>query len=456
MRSLLSLLEEAVNRAASEVTIESGQPVVYMTARGTEAETEVLPSGDLFDMIVAAVNESQQVELAVGNPVEFELEASGVWTVFAEPGLEGIRVRASRPPTREPSLDIQLDYSAGAPNDFGMDPVPDIDSGALEFGPAEFSASETSDSDPLTSRPDEISADFHQRAPDSAVYESGTWALEDDDEFDIGSGPLPDDDSLPTGLFDDDLSEEDAHIGVPDDDDEEEFDPFGGGGGGPAYDADRRHTLSPTVRAMDAAEQREPPASAVTERELSVRMHAATETGIDAVSASERATMRSMKKVSLAGRATISEAPRRKGHDTGRRGSPMSGLDALALDISEGTLVLIRELGYADALAAAFSVRHVTFDDSSELEDVSLMLRNAQVGTIVIIRREDPSAVLGWILRRLEEGCRVFVESRARSVEGARRVLLGVHATARAERWLESHNCVAVEIAAEGPVLVQA
>src|SRR5262245_36402268 len=97
MRSLASLLEGAVRRAAFEVRLESGQPVVYTTARGTEAESSVLPRTELFDMIVAAVDDAQQIELAVGNPVDFKVDAGARWTVSAEPGQEGITVRAHRP-----------------------------------------------------------------------------------------------------------------------------------------------------------------------------------------------------------------------------------------------------------------------------------------------------------------------------------------------------------------------
>jgi len=454
MRSLLSLLEEAAKRAASEVTIESGQPVVYTTARGAEAETNVLARTELFDMIVAAVDDAQQVELAVGNPVEFEVDVSGRWKVFAEPGIEGIRVRASRAVSPELSLDIQLDYSAsaGAPNDFGIDPVPDIDTGALHLDASESSGRPVSET-----REDEISGDFHQNSPDAAA-ESGTWALEDDAEFDVGSGPLPDADSLPTGLFDEPVRDADVHIGVPTDDDDEAFDPFAAPG--PADDSERRRTLSPTVRAMDAAEQPRAPRPAVTERELPARMQTVTHSELDAVSASERTTLRSMSAarppVSKAGRTTISDGPRASGPETGRLGAVLSGLDELVLDIDAGTLVFVREPGLADALAAAFTVRTATLGDDTDLADVSLVLHAAPVGTIVIVRREDPSAVLGWILRRLEQGLRVFVETRARSVEGARRTLLGVAATDRAERWLDSHICVAVEVAKDGPVLVPA
>ena len=54
----------------------------------------------------------------------------------------------------------------------------------------------------------------------------------------------------------------------------------------------------------------------------------------------------------------------------------------------------------------------------------------------IIVRVEDPAAHLGWTLRRLEEGYRVLVETRATSIDGARRMLLGVDAGPRADAWL--------------------
>lgn len=65
--------------------------------------------------------------------------------------------------------------------------------------------------------------------------------------------------------------------------------------------------------------------------------------------------------------------------------------------------------------------------------------------TVIILRVEDPSAYLGWVLRRLEEGARVAVETRVKTLEGARRVLMGVTCSDRAERWLEHHPLVWLE-----------
>lgn len=57
---------------------------------------------------------------------------------------------------------------------------------------------------------------------------------------------------------------------------------------------------------------------------------------------------------------------------------------------------------------------------------------------VIVVSIEDPSPWLPWLLRRVEEGRRVVIETRATTHEGARRILLGVDASARAEAWLDA------------------
>lgn len=474
MRSLANLLAVAVKRSAFELTLESGQPVVYTTSRGTEAESEELPGSELFDMIVNAVDESQQVELAVGNPVEFELALEGgKWTVFAEPGMEGMRVRARREggaqgPGPAAGLDIELDYNldggiGGGPmplDDFGGAPAQDF-SDDLGSGPmldiSDNGPFSLEDSDPslVSGAPglheDEISFSSPKAtASSNAPFESGTWALDDDEEFDVG-GSLPDEDSLPVGFdapeYADDYG---GHIGVPADDDDEEFDPFSAPERPKSppemseEDLRRRRTLSPTVRAMDA--------SSPAPRDL---RRAPTESALR-VDPALTATQSSMRALEASERSFAK--PRSQGGDTSRELEPVGqefDFAGIAADIGEGTLAFVREPGLADRIASCYRVRALVFDDRAALEEVSEQLRSAPPGTLVIVRREDPSALLGWILRRLEEGMRVFVETRARSKEGARRMLLGLHAGERAEQWLDCHTLVAVEPGAEGPRVVR-
>jgi hypothetical protein len=67
-------------------------------------------------------------------------------------------------------------------------------------------------------------------------------------------------------------------------------------------------------------------------------------------------------------------------------------------------------------------------------------------GMWIVLSVDDPSPWLGWILRRLEEGHRVLVDTHARAPEGAHRGLLGLAAGVRADAWLAAHHeCAVVE-----------
>jgi len=112
-------------------------------------------------------------------------------------------------------------------------------------------------------------------------------------------------------------------------------------------------------------------------------------------------------------------------------------------------LVYLLDAGLAEQIADSLQAPAVLLDD--ETEPTAQWSRELGPGSIVIVKREDPSVLLGWILRRLEQGCRVFLDTRARSPEGARRILLGTSASARAEAWLDQHPQLVVEPSETGP-----
>jgi hypothetical protein len=436
MRSLASLLEGAVRRAAFEVRIESGQPVVYTTARGTEAEASVLPRAELFDMIVAAVDDAQQIELAVGNPVEFKLEAGARWSVSAEPGQEGITVRAQRPgkPLTPPPPPPPPFHGGGGPVGFELADdersAPTLLSSALPPRPhAEPPPSHLYVAALDVPVVDDAGGNQFLTSESSGAppFESGTWALDDDDDLEVGLEE-PDEDSLPTGFAD--VGKVDVQIGVPDDDDDatdSQFDPFADPPPPPDPIIERRHTLSPTLRAMEASSPaaRNPP-STLSDSDLSQRD---TQRELGAVRANDGATQRELASI-----------------DPNRNG--------LLADLGEGTLVYVLEPGFADLLARSSQAPAITIGDPHDPAEVWNRVRELPIGALVIVRCEDPSTLLDGILRRLEEGYRVFVETRARTVAGARRMLLGVSATDRAERWLDEQRTLIVEPGEGGPRLV--
>lgn len=442
MRSLANLLEAAVGRSATEVVLESGQPVVFTTARGPEAEQRVLPRTELFDMIAAAVDDAQQVELAVGNPVRFTIDAGASWTVIAEPGIDGMIVRAHRP-GGPPSLEIELDDEPGFTIGASSFPVDDAPF-EVDLEPEFTTSTRTSSGARPPSQLNVEALDVpvvqdefgrtSAHAP-AAPFESGTWALADEEDFDVGLDD-PDVGRLPTGFPDLPPSGyESEGIGVPDDDDDESpFDPFSESR--PARDEARQRTVAPTLPAVSVAKPARAPArpsvaETPTRREIS------------AAPPPQAATRRELGAVGSPDADTHRELP------TVTRGS--SGLGGLAAGIGEGALVYIREPGLAESLAQSFAAPSVTIDDQVRADEVWARVRGLPTGAIVIVRREDPSTLLDWILRRLEEGYRVFVESRARTAEGARRILLGVGASDRAERWLDSQVTLVIEPGEGGP-----
>ncbi len=484
MRSLANLLEAAVRRSATEVLLESGQPVVFTTTRGPVSEQSVLPRTELFDMIVAVVDDAQQVELAVGNPVEFTIEAGVRWSVFAEPGMEGMTVRAQREGAAS-DLEVELEPDGFEPGEFrpagfgdsGL-PVDDDDEfevglgddfGAAASGPRPRSPSQAPPSQLYVEALDapslqESDGDFRPRpsASPAAPFESGTWALADEEDFGLDG---PDEDQLPTG-FPEPASPtlDDANIGVPDDDDDaaafERFDD--------TQEDLRPRPLSPTVRAMDAASPRALASSAAPRpklppnRQPPVRPSATRRPSQPEPAAADAPVPRGARPPSSPHSVTRKElsslgAPdadtRRELPSVGRGGS---ALGELAASIAEGSLVFVQGLGLADSLAESFAAPSVIVDDQVEAHEAWTRIRGLPPGAIVIVRREDPSALLGWILRRLEEGYRVLIESRTRSFEGARRILLGVGASERAERWLDAQVVLTIEPGEAGPRLRRA
>jgi hypothetical protein len=75
-------------------------------------------------------------------------------------------------------------------------------------------------------------------------------------------------------------------------------------------------------------------------------------------------------------------------------------------------------------------------------------------GGVLIVRAEDPSPWLAWLLRRVEEGRRVIVETDALTPAGARRILLGVGATPRAELWLDAVRVLSATVSEDRWILL--
>ncbi len=119
-----------------------------------------------------------------------------------------------------------------------------------------------------------------------------------------------------------------------------------------------------------------------------------------------------------------------------------ASLEDFAAEVVPGTMCIVQGEGGAEALATAMAEGDYALIDDAAPEGVLSAAAELEPGSRFAVRLEDPSLVLGWILRRLEEGSTVVVQSRARTAQGAQRVLLGVSGTRRAEQWLSVHAAI--------------
>ncbi|MEM6290405.1 MAG: hypothetical protein AAGA54_04040 [Myxococcota bacterium] len=115
-------------------------------------------------------------------------------------------------------------------------------------------------------------------------------------------------------------------------------------------------------------------------------------------------------------------------------------LESFAASVQPGTLCLVQGEGAGEVLAMALDGGDYALIDDTEPGGVLRAAAEFEPGGRFFVAVDDPSACLGWILRRLEEGARVVVQTRARTAPGARRILLGTDASERAEAWLDAHN----------------
>jgi hypothetical protein len=99
----------------------------------------------------------------------------------------------------------------------------------------------------------------------------------------------------------------------------------------------------------------------------------------------------------------------------------------------DGTLCLVRGHGVGERIARHLGAYALVVEAAEVLGR-----RLDPAVAVFVIRLEDPSELLGWMLRRVEEGARVLVEVAARTPDGGRRVLLGVGHDATAIAWIDA------------------
>jgi hypothetical protein len=419
MRTLASVLDAAIQRSAAEITLESEQPVIYRTARGSEAEQAVLRRTELFDMLAAAVSDEHQVELMLGNAIEFDFEVQRIKRrVRAVPGAEAMVVRVDRKagansaaslpdPTDDLMIELEGADIFASPDGFGG---LDLDAPPPPARPADRRSSGFA---PTLTDPPPQRRTRPPSGPIPTAFESGTWALEDDDETELEL-------------------ELDAHAGtvsMP------ASEPTPAPASVDAIDLARTDDES-----LRSARSVQPGRSTRPAPLLQPLGPARTRSEMTALASPEAETRRELAAVGSPDADTHREL------NAVSRSTP-----ELAIDIGEGTLVYLLEPGLAEQLVSALQAPALVVDEQIDSVQLASRVRALPTGSILLVQREDPSAWLGWILRRLEEGFRVFLDTRARNLEGARRILLGTAASERAEAWLAAHAQIVVESGESGP-----
>lgn len=323
MGLLATLLAKAADSRPGEVVIETDQPVRLVHAHGAATLGDALPGDALFDALAEVLSSDQQADLALGEPVKFDLlVGEATWHLVGETAQEVTAVRAR-------------------PAEGAFEPV-----------------------------------------------DSVTIALEADE-------PEP------------------PPVDVP--------------------RLRRRNVAPPASDNIDIEIQFDD--EAVEER-AGVRLAALRPITVEA---EPRTRWPRQANAASAGYGRA-ESPRRRASSPPqavRSPSPQGDLEALAVAMPAGTLgFLHRSMGQGAVLAQDLGWPLLRIGEGDVPERVHSAAAGLPDGGALLVDLEDPSPWLAWLLRRVEEGRRVLIETRATTPAGARRILLGVGASERAEHWL--------------------
>jgi|GEM_PF-2010110 len=380
MISLPKLLLEAAGRKASEVQLDVGQRPVLTTPAGRESIGELLGESDLFEALSGVLGPEQQAELAVGNSVEFRLSTrTGEWTMRVEPSLDGMTVRGRRGTGEIP---VKQDADVGTP----MELPP--------LAPFQPESHEAPAPEPVLKRRTQFDLGLSTYAEDEAP-----WSEEPE------APPAPPD----TG------SAEERKSPLPP--------PPPLGELGPERASGVDFAIVP--EAVDGTAAPEP---------IDVQSDVALDVPVVPVTAVEPGPEPE----------AIADVPRPADRFRSVARSESSTRDDVAPLVNRlvpGTMCFASEGGLAEHVARAGTSPVTVLDERSAVDLAGRMLAELELGATYLVQLEDPSRIAAWLLRRIEEGSRVIVETRARDLAGAKRMFVGMHGEP-AERWLAAHDVV--------------
>ncbi len=410
MGLLSTLLHEASARRPAEVLIETDRPVRMRLSDGSSAELAAATSGTaISDELSDLLTTEQQVDLALGEPVKFDLVVGlYTWHLVGETAQEVVSVRAC--PTSElleSSDSVQIPIE---PDDEDDEDGEDVDMSDTQDIPRIRRALSSSG-------PSEIDIDVDL----------------DDDAASSPTTSTPGDPSKGLRLA--------ALKPVPADSKPQPMWPrrvaraVGPERGQRGVGAPRANTAAPRSADVpgwprDARRVRPGPQP--------VGQPVASISALKPVPAATR-------------QLPLRPAPRReatRAHEDRDMAEVLGAFEAGSLAL------LLGAAGHAESLAAALAQPSLMLGDDDTPAQASARLAELGGDGVLIVRAEDPSPWLGWLLRRVEEGRRVIVETDARTPAGARRILLGVGATPRAELWLDAVRVLSVTITDQRWVLL--
>lgn len=381
MPSLLQVLHDATVRGAIEIVLEPDRPPQARGPEQVEAISTVLSEGELYDALGAVLKPEQQAELAVGNVVEFHLfDGTAKWHLVAEPGGDGVIVRGRAGDGGASKAEV------GTP---------------LELPPLRRGEPERKDAVPRAPGPLLV-----KRPRDTA------WDLPAVNTTNSGT-PLPKPTPTPRSIP---APATNVSGNAPTENRMPSWFETTGPAPGPA-------TGSSTVVRTRVTP---PPTPEVTAR------HTGPE-GREVKSREDAAVDFALLRRPPTGEppAILDDAHEQPdANGKPRADDPFGGL---ARELGTGAICLVRGHGIGERLARHYG-RYALIVERREVQG----LREDGSITTFVLRVEDPSELLGWALRRAEEGARVVVETGALTAAGARRSFLGTNAGPSATAWLDA------------------
>ncbi len=391
---LSTLLHEASARRPAEVLIETDRPVRMRLLDGSSAELGAAIGGTaISDELSELLSTEQQVDLALGEAVKFDLVVGPfTWHLVGETASEVVSVRACpQGDLFDASDSVQIPIE---PDELDAQDIPRIRRTASS-GPSEIDIDINFDDDAAAAHL-ALAEPLAEERPIAALRLAALRPVPAD------SKPLP---AWPRQL----VARSDAGVA---------------GRAGPRSRRRPRPARAGPARVVAAAA----PSRSASPRPPPVSCRC---------SIPRRRRRRRRRR-----------RPRRRRRRWPRRARPRrEDMAELLVAFEPGSLaLLLRASGYAEAVAQALGVPSLAIGDADTREQATGRLGEIGEGGVLIIRAEDPSPWLPWLLRRIEEGRRAIVETEARTPAGARRTLLGVGAPPRAEQWLDAVRVLSATI----------